>query len=125
MADYLIKDTTLQSIADAIRSKTGSQSSMTPAQMATEISTISTGSGGSEIPSGLTATQADVLSTKYFVGVNGTRQQGSMPDNGAVTKTLTSNGASYDIPAGYHNGSGKVTVSVTMPTDYNGDINIE
>ena len=37
-----------------------------------------------------------------------------MTNNGAVSKTLTPSSAStvsYTIPAGYHNGSGKVTVS--------------
>ena len=33
-----------------------------------------------------------------------------MANNGAVTKTLNA-GGSYTIPAGYHNGSGKVTVA--------------
>ena len=35
-----------------------------------------------------------------------------MTNNGAVAKTMTANG-SYTIPAGYHNGSGKVTVNVS------------
>jgi hypothetical protein len=34
-----------------------------------------------------------------------------MPDRGAVTNTITTQGGSYTIPAGYHNGSGKVTAS--------------
>ena len=36
---------------------------------------------------------------------------GSMKNNGAVTKTFTPSASSqsYTIPAGYHNGSGKVT----------------
>ena len=39
---------------------------------------------------------------------------GSMTNNGAVSKTLdaTSNNQSYTVPAGYHNGSG--TVSITL-----------
>ena len=32
-----------------------------------------------------------------------------MPNNGAVTGSITTSGGSYTIPAGYHNGSGKVT----------------
>lgn len=41
---------------------------------------------------------------------------GSMPNNGAVSKTLdaTTNNQSYTVPAGYHNGSG--TVSITLET---------
>lgn len=37
MADYLIQDTTLDAIADAINAKTGGSAAMTPAQMVTEI----------------------------------------------------------------------------------------
>lgn len=43
MADYLIQDTTLDAIADAINAKTGGSSAMTPAEMATAIESISGG----------------------------------------------------------------------------------
>lgn len=43
MAEYLIKDTTLTSIADAIREKTGKNDLLTLDQMATEIASIETG----------------------------------------------------------------------------------
>lgn len=46
MSAYLIQDTTLTAIADAIRSKTGGSSPLTPDQMALAISDITTGSGG-------------------------------------------------------------------------------
>lgn len=42
MAEYLIQDTTLTAIANSIRAKTGGTANLTPAQMATEISGIST-----------------------------------------------------------------------------------
>lgn len=45
MAEYLINDSTLDAIADAINAKTGGSSAMTPAQMVTAIGTI--GGGGS------------------------------------------------------------------------------
>lgn len=45
MADYLIKDTTLTNIADAIRQKKSSTDTYTPAEMATAISSIETGGG--------------------------------------------------------------------------------
>ena len=35
-----------------------------------------------------------------------------MTNNGSVSKTLSING-SYTIPAGYHDGTGKVTQSIT------------
>ena len=46
MSEYLIQDTTLTAIADAIREKTGGTDQMTPEQMALEISAITTGSSG-------------------------------------------------------------------------------
>lgn len=36
---------------------------------------------------------------------------GTMPNRGRVNRTLTTQGGSYTIPAGYHNGSGKVTAN--------------
>lgn len=50
MADYLIQDTTLDAIANAINAKTGGSSAMTPAQMVTAIGTIS--GGGAQTYSG-------------------------------------------------------------------------
>lgn len=43
MAKYLIDDSTLTSIADAIRDKTGSSQGITPESMATEITNMSSG----------------------------------------------------------------------------------
>lgn len=48
MAEYLIQDTTLDAIADAINSKTGGSSAMTPVEMADAIAAIP--SGGSSVP---------------------------------------------------------------------------
>lgn len=45
MAEYLIQDTTLTGIADAIRAKTGKTDTMTAADMAAEIAGIEAGSG--------------------------------------------------------------------------------
>ena len=45
---------------------------------------------------------------------------GEMPNNGAVSRVLNTSTTSYTIPAGYHNGSGTVSVSLeqksTTPT---------
>lgn len=46
MAEYLIQDTSLEAIADAINAKTGGSSAMTPAEMVTAIGSISGGGGG-------------------------------------------------------------------------------
>ena len=50
MAEYLIQDTTLDAIADAINAKTGGSSAMTPAEMVTAIGSIS---GGETIEHGV------------------------------------------------------------------------
>jgi len=60
----------------------------------------------------MTATAANILSGKTAY-VAGSAITGSMTNNGAVTQTLSTTGSSYTIPAGYHNGSGKVTASIT------------
>lgn len=66
--------------------------------------------------SSVTAGAADVLATKVIVNAAGESVTGTMTNNGAVSKTLdaTSNNQSYTVPAGYHNGSG--TVSITLET---------
>lgn len=55
---------------------------------------------------------SNVLATKKFSNDNDTGLVGTMPNNGAVNQALAINGT-YTIPAGYHNGSGKVTQSIT------------
>ena len=57
---------------------------------------------------GVTAGAANVLVGKSFVDATGELVAGTMADNGAKTSTLSA-GGSYTIPAGYHNGSGKIT----------------
>lgn len=61
---------------------------------------------------GVTATASDVLSGKVIVTSSGTTTAGTMANNGAVNKTLdaTSGNQEYTVPAGYHNGSGKVKI---------------
>ncbi len=56
------------------------------------------------------ATVADVLEGKTFSNGTQVGLTGKMPNNGAINKTLNA-GGSYTIPAGYHNGSGKITVN--------------
>lgn len=55
-----------------------------------------------------TATAANILSNKTAY-VNGAKISGTMTDRGAVAPAALNPGGSYKIPAGYHNGSGKVT----------------
>ena len=55
------------------------------------------------------ATASQILSGKT-AWVKGQKITGTMPNRGAVSKTLNA-GGSYTIPKGYHNGSGKITAS--------------
>ena len=57
-----------------------------------------------------TATAPDILTGKTAYGKDG-KLTGSMRNNGAVNKTISSKSESYTIPQGYHNGSGKVAIS--------------
>lgn len=57
--------------------------------------------GASEILSGATA---------Y---VNGSKVTGTMPNNGAVSGTISTKAGQYTVPQGYHDGSGKVQISST------------
>lgn len=65
------------------------------------------------------ATAADVLAGKTFSNASGNDLTGSMPNRGAVANTITTQNGQYTIPAGYHNGSGKVTASLPNLTSDN------
>lgn len=58
-----------------------------------------------------TATAARILSGRT-AWVNGSKLTGTMTNRGAISQKLAANG-SYTVPAGWHNGSGKVTQSLT------------
>lgn len=62
-----------------------------------------------------TATAAQILdgATAY---VDGDLVEGTMPNNGEVNKTLTAQEQSYTIPAGYHSGTGSVSISPESKT---------
>ena len=61
--------------------------------------------------SATTSTAADVLTGKVFTDSTGKVTTGTMANNGAVTKTLSTTTTSYTIPKGYHSGSGKVSIT--------------
>ena len=88
----------LQSIADAIRTKTKGTDKINAQDFPTAIANIKGGSGN--------ATSADVLSGKTFTNDDG-EQTGAMANNGTISTTI-SQGGSYTIPQGYHSGSGVV-----------------
>lgn len=57
------------------------------------------------------AVAADILDGK-FAYVDGEKVEGTMVNNGAVSKTLTPSATSYTVPAGYHDGTGKVSITI-------------
>ncbi len=61
------------------------------------------------LPSG-NATAGQVLAGRTFSNASGAGITGTMANRGAVTSSLNA-GGSYTIPAGYHNGQGKVSAA--------------
>ena len=55
---------------------------------------------------------AEALVGKTF-HARGTGYTGTMPNNGAVTGTISTKAGTYTIPQGYHDGSGSVGISTT------------
>lgn len=66
--------------------------------------------------SAVTAGAADVLANKIIVGADGTTITGTMPSNGAVSKTLDVANTSYTVPKGYHSGTGTVKITTETKT---------
>lgn len=58
------------------------------------------------------ATAANILDGK-FAYVDGAKIEGTMPDNGAISKTLDTSATSYAVPSGYTSGG---TVKLTVET---------
>lgn len=56
-----------------------------------------------------TATTSEILSGKTAYN-KGAKITGDMPNNGAVNGSITEKTATYTIPHGYHDGSGKVQI---------------
>jgi hypothetical protein len=58
--------------------------------------------------SSATVGASDILKDKIGFGKDGVKLTGTMVNNGAVSASLAANGT-YTIPAGFHNGGGKIT----------------
>ncbi len=59
-----------------------------------------------------TAAAAEILSGKTAY-VRGSKITGTMANNGGVTGTISTKAGTYTIPQGFHDGSGKVSISTT------------
>ena len=59
-----------------------------------------------------TASVSEILSTKTAYA-RGAKLTGTMPNNGGVTGTISTKAGEYTVPQGYHDGSGKVSISST------------
>ena len=105
MSKSVITDALLTGIANAIREKTGGETSLTPAEMITEIESIETGSGGSTTPEEL----AYLLINKDLV--NYTKFPNLVP--------LVDFGAVGDIPLDYFakKSTGSATAGFGMSTN--------
>ena len=57
-----------------------------------------------------TATAAEILKGKTAYKM-GQKVTGTMPNNGAVSGTITTKAGQYTVPQGYHDGSGKVGIA--------------
>ncbi len=66
--------------------------------------------------SSVNAVAGEVLTGKIYVTADGTVTTGTMPNNGAVNKTLDVTSISYTIPKGYHSGTGNVQIVLETKT---------
>ena len=57
-----------------------------------------------------TASASEVLSGQTFYGASGTKQTGTMANQGGVSGTIDDISTPYTIGAGYHDGSGTVSI---------------
>lgn len=62
-----------------------------------------------------TAVVAEVLAGKT-AHARGVALTGTMPNNGAVSGTISTLNGEYTVPIGYHDGSGKVSINATEKT---------
>ena len=73
---------------------------------------VSDSNSTSTSTSDATASASDILTGKTAYISSG-KTTGTMKNNSAVTGSISSKTGSYTIPSGYHNGSGKVSISST------------
>lgn len=72
--------------------------------------------GGGVDASGVTANASQILEGTTIIDAEGNPIDGTMPDNGAVNITLDTSTTSKNIAKGYHNGSGKASITLETKT---------
>lgn len=112
----IINTSTLTSIGDAIRTKTGKTNTFLPSDMPTEILAIETGSD----VSGVTATASDVRSGKKFVNSSGAVVTGSLTTR--TSSSLSASGATVSVPAGIYDST--VSKSISTATQATPSISV-
>lgn len=105
-------DALITALADKIREKFGVTGPLSFAKMTEKLDAVELGSD----VSGVTITASEGLSPKKFVDANGQLVECTMVNHGAVDITLSALKKEYDVPAGYHNGNGKVLVLTESKT---------
>ena len=98
---------------------TKSEQSVTPDEGYDGLSQVTVGAIPSNFAdvTNVTVSPADVLANKVFVDSTGAEKAGTMVNNGAVAATIDGlTVTSYTVPAGYHSGTGTVSLTDDIET---------